>query len=161
GLSAPRDLSVEYCEELAAAAHGIARVARGRKSLVFAESRANAERVAHALEGAGVEVFVHHSSVSRTDRALAEQRFAPGQNVAIVCTSTMELGIDVGDLDQVIQVDAPSTVASFRQRLGRTGRRPGTRQKCAFFCLTPESLLQAVALLRLAASGWVEDVRPA
>ncbi len=156
-----RDLRVDLCEEITEAAAGISEMARGKKSLVFVESRAKAERVAHALEGTGVEVFIHHSSVSRADRALAEEQFSRGQNTAIVCTSTMELGIDVGDLDQVIQLDAPTSVASFLQRMGRTGRRAGTRSNCTFFCLSPESLLQSLALLRLAQSGWVEDVRPA
>jgi ATP-dependent Lhr-like helicase len=158
---ADRDLRLDLCAEIGEAVAGIAQVARGKKSLVFVESRSKAEKVAHALSGTGVEVFIHHSSVSRSDRALAEEQFARGQNTAIVCTSTMELGIDVGDLDQVIQVDAPATVASFLQRLGRTGRRPDTRANCTFFCLSPEALLQSVALLRLAQAGWVEDVRPA
>jgi ATP-dependent Lhr-like helicase len=157
-----RDLCVEWCGEgLRDTARAIAQRARGRKSLVFVESRAKAEDVAQALQGSDVEVFIHHSSVSRADRAVAEEQFARGQNTAIVCTSTMELGIDVGDLDQVIQVDAPSSVASMLQRLGRTGRREGTRANCTFMCQSTESLLQVVALLRLAQRGWVEDVRPA
>jgi ATP-dependent Lhr-like helicase len=157
---AERDLRVGRCKDMEDAAFRIAAAARGRKSLVFVESRAKAEKVAHALEGRGVEVFIHHSAVSRADRALAEEQFARGENTAIVCTSTMELGIDVGDLDQVLQVDAPASVASFLQRLGRTGRRAGSRANCRFFCLSAESLLQTVALLRLAEAGWVEDVTP-
>ena len=156
-----RRLRLDLCADVDEAARGIAGVARGKKSLVFVESRAKAERVAHALAGSGVEVFIHHSSVSRADRALAEAEFARGHNTAIVCTSTMELGIDVGDLDQVIQVDAPGSVASFLQRIGRTGRRAGMAQRCTFFCLSPESLLQALAVVRLAERGFVEEVRPA
>ncbi|MEO7889580.1 MAG: DEAD/DEAH box helicase [Vicinamibacterales bacterium] len=158
---ASRSLRLDLCQDIAEAAAGIGQLARGKKSLVFVESRSKAERVAHALAGTGVEVFIHHSSVSRADRTLAEEQFARGQNTAIVCTSTMELGIDVGDLDHVVQVDAPASVASFLQRLGRTGRRANTRANCTFFCLSSESLLQSVALLRLAESGWVEDVQPA
>lgn len=158
---ANRDLHLDLCADIGEAAAGIGQLARGKKSLVFVESRSKAEKVAHALAGTGVEVFIHHSSVSRADRILAEEQFNHGQNTAIVCTSTMELGIDVGDLDQVIQVDAPTTVASFLQRLGRTGRRANTRSNCTFFCLSSESLLQSIALLRLAESGWVEDVQPA
>jgi ATP-dependent Lhr-like helicase len=158
---AQRDLHLDLCADISDAAAAIGQIARGKKSLVFVESRSKAERVAHALAGTGVEVFIHHSSVSRADRTLAEEQFTKGQNTAIVCTSTMELGIDVGDLDQVIQVDAPSSVASFLQRLGRTGRRDNTRANCTFFCLSSESLLQSVALLRLAEAGWVEDVQPA
>lgn len=156
-----RDLRLDLCADIAEAAAGIGQLARGKKSLVFVESRSKAEKVAHSLAGTGVEVFIHHSSVSRADRTLAEEQFTHGQNTAIVCTSTMELGIDVGDLDQVIQVDAPSSVASFLQRLGRTGRRENARANCMFFCLSAESLLQSVALLRLAEAGWVEDVQPA
>ncbi len=59
----------------------------------------------------------------------------------------------VGDLDQVLQVHAPTTVASFLQRMGRTRRRAGTRSYCTFFFLSPESLLRTVALLRLAEAG--------
>ncbi|WP_437637206.1 DEAD/DEAH box helicase [Sorangium sp. So ce854] len=158
---AARDLRLDLCADIGEAASAIGQIARGKKSLVFVESRSKAEKVAHALAGTDVEVFIHHSSVSRADRTLAEEQFARGRNTAIVCTSTMELGIDVGDLDQVIQVDAPASVASFLQRLGRTGRREDTRANCTFFCLSPESLLQSVALLRLAETGWVEDVRPA
>jgi ATP-dependent helicase Lhr and Lhr-like helicase len=158
---AERGLRLDLCADIGEAAVGIGQLARGKKSLVFVESRSKAEKVAHALAGSDVEVFIHHSSVSRADRTLAEEQFARGQNTAIVCTSTMELGIDVGDLDHVIQVDAPASVASFLQRLGRTGRRANTRANCTFFCLSSESLLQSLALLRLAESGWVEDVQPA
>lgn len=155
-----RQLTVERVDSVDQAALEVARIAHGRKSLVFVESRSQAERVAHALSGSRVEVFIHHSAVSRADRELAEAQFTSGRNTAIVCTSTMELGIDVGDLDQIIQIDAPSTVASFLQRIGRTGRRHGTTQKCTFFCLSDGSLLQTAALLRLADRGWVEEVRP-
>jgi ATP-dependent Lhr-like helicase len=158
---AVRDLRLDLCADIREASTSIGQLARGKKSLIFVESRSKAEMVAHALGGTDVEVFIHHSSVSRSDRTLAEEQFATGQNTAIVCTSTMELGIDVGDLDQVIQIDAPASVSSFLQRLGRTGRRPNTRSNCTFFCLSPESLLQSIALLRLGQAGWVEDVRPA
>ena len=156
-----RNLRLELCGSISEAAASIGQLARSKKSLIFVESRSKAEQVAHALSGTGVEVFIHHSSVSRADRTLAEEQFASGQNTAIVCTSTLELGIDVGDLDQVIQVDAPTSVTSFLQRLGRTGRRPNTRANCSFFCLSAESLLQSIAILRLAERGWVEDVQPA
>ena len=134
-----RDLRIDLCADIteAAAASRSSRAARRASSSSRAARKA--EKVAHALGGSGVEVFIHHSSVSRADRALAEEQFTNGQNTAIVCTSTMELGIDVGDLDQVIQVDAPASVASFLQRLGRTGRRANTRANCTFFCMSAAS----------------------
>jgi ATP-dependent Lhr-like helicase len=156
-----RDIRVDFVDGVVGVASEAARLGQGKKSLVFVESRGQAEKVAAAMAGRGVEVFVHHSAVSRADRQEAEEKFANGQNTAIVCTSTMELGIDVGDLDLVVQVDAPATVASFQQRIGRTGRRAGTRSNATFLCQTPETLLQAAALVRLSERGWVEDVRPA
>lgn len=157
---AQRDFHVDLLEDAAAVAAAAAGLAQGKKSLVFVETRSQAERIAGAMTGRSVDVFVHHSAVSRADRQAAEERFTSGQNTAIVCTSTMELGIDVGDLDLVIQVDAPASVASLLQRTGRTGRRAGTRSNCTFLCKTPEAMLQATALLRLAERGFVEDVTP-
>jgi ATP-dependent Lhr-like helicase len=110
------------------------------------------------MRGGGVDVFVHHSSVSLEERRDAEQRFHHGANVAIVCTSTLELGIDVGDLDLVFQANAPSTVSSFMQRMGRTGRRPGQAANTTFYCETPDEVLQATAIVELAREGWVESV---
>jgi ATP-dependent Lhr-like helicase len=156
-----RDLEVDLCDDLEGVALSAAAMTRGRKCLVFVESRGQAERTAAAMADRDSEVFVHHSAVSRADREIAERRLAEGTTGAIVCTSTMELGIDVGDLDLVVQVDAPSTVAGMLQRLGRTGRRPGTRVTGRFLCQTNDTLLQVVALLRLAARGWVEPVTPA
>jgi len=158
--SGERDLRVDYLADVDMAAEAAARLGRFKKSLVFVESRSQAERVAAAMSGRGTEVFVHHSAVSRADRARAEARFATGRNTAIVCTATMELGLDVGDLDHVIQVDAPATVSGLMQRMGRTGRRPGTRSNCTFLCVSPEAVAQAAAMVRLVREGWVEDVRP-
>ena len=158
--TAERDFHIDLLEDGTLVAAQAARLAQGKKSLVFVETRSEAERISGAMAGRGVEVFVHHSAVSRADRQLAEERFTSGQNTAIVCTSTMELGIDVGDLDLVLQVNAPGSVASMLQRTGRTGRRAGTRSNCTFLCKTPEAMLQATALLRLVDRGFVEGVRP-
>ncbi|MGH3800978.1 MAG: helicase-related protein, partial [Pseudonocardiaceae bacterium] len=73
---------------------------------------------------------------------------------------TLELGIDVGDLGRVIQINAPRTVASFLQRLGRTGRRTGTSRNCLFLCLEPDDVLHAAGLLLRWSQGWVEPVVP-
>ena len=156
-----RDIVIDHCLDLGDAANAVVRLGLGKKSLVFVESRARAEKVAHALAGGGVDVFIHHSSVSREEREHAEQQFSYGHNTAIVCTATMELGIDVGDLDQVVQLDAPSSVASFLQRMGRTGRRAGRRPNTTFLCTSSEALLQAAAIARLALRGWVENIAPA
>jgi ATP-dependent Lhr-like helicase len=132
--------------------------AQGKKSLFFCQTRALTEAVADRMRGRGTDVFVHHSSVSLEERQAAEERFHHGTNACIVATSTLELGIDVGDLDLVFQANAPSTVSSFLQRMGRTGRRSGSVANTTFFCDNPESVLQAIALIELAREGWVESV---
>jgi ATP-dependent Lhr-like helicase len=110
------------------------------------------------MRRAGTAVFVHHSAVSREERQIAEAQFHHGTDACIVCTSTLELGIDVGDLDRVLQAEAPDTVSSFLQRMGRTGRREGQTANTSFFCESSEGVLQAAALVELAKSGWVESV---
>ncbi|MFM7203726.1 MAG: DEAD/DEAH box helicase [Myxococcota bacterium] len=153
-----RQLLVVHRPELVALAQVAARPAQGQKSLFFCQSRATTEVMASHMRRAGTTVFVHHSAVSQEERLLAEERFHHGTDVCIVCTSTLELGIDVGDLDRVFQAEAPDTVSSFLQRMGRTGRRAGQLPNTSFFCETAEGVLQAVALIELAKSGWVESV---
>lgn len=154
-----RQLQVVHRPDLAALAFQAAALAKGQKSLFFCQSRSTTEIVAEHMRRAGTTVFVHHSAVSREERQLAEERFAHGSDACIVCTSTLELGIDVGDLDRVLQSDAPDTVSSFMQRMGRTGRRAGQLANTTFFCESTETVVQALALIDLAKSGWVESVQ--
>jgi ATP-dependent Lhr-like helicase len=153
-----RELRVLLHESVGLLAQEAARRAAGHKSLFFCQSRALTETVAERMRGGGTEVFVHHSSVSLEERRAAEERFHHGTNACIVCTSTLELGIDVGDLDLVLQANAPSTVSSFLQRMGRTGRRAGQVANTTFLCEEGDGVLQSVALIELAREGWVEKV---
>lgn len=154
------DVVLDYVGSLGNAALVLSRLHRGEKRLVFCDSRSQVEELGQALRSYGVRTFVSHSSLGIDERRWAEEAFAAGSDCVIVATSTLELGIDVGDLDRVIQVDAPSTVASFLQRLGRTGRRPGTRRNCLFLATDEDTLLRAAALLRLWDEEFVEPVRP-
>ena len=155
---ARRELLVLHREEPADLARDAAGMARGLKSLYFSQSRAGSEQTAERMRANGTHVFVHHSSVSREEREDAEANFAYGRDACICCTSTLELGIDVGDLDRVLQADAPDSVSSFLQRMGRTGRRAGQSANTSFFCGDPQTVLQAIALIELARDGWVEPV---
>lgn len=154
----PKDIRIYLRDTSRAVAQLASQKALGQKSLFFCESRSLAEDIAERMRDRGTDVFVHHSSVSLEERAAAEARFHRGSNASIVCTSTLELGIDVGDLDQVFQANAPSTVSSFLQRLGRTGRRAGQRANTTFFCEDVETVLQAIAVVELARQNWVESV---
>ena len=157
---APIDVVLDFVGDLENAATVISRLHRGEKRLVFCDSRSRVETLAGLLRASGMAAFVSHSSLSAVERRRAEEAFARGEDCVIVATSTLELGIDVGDLDRVIQIDAPSRVASFLQRLGRTGRRPGRSRNCLFLCTTEEALLRAAALLNLWGEGYVEPITP-
>lgn len=157
-VPARRDLLVLHRDDFVSLSLEAARRAKGQKSLFFCQSRSTTESVAEHMRRAGTQVFVHHSAVSREERQLAEERFHHGSDACIVCTSTLELGIDVGDLDRVLQAEAPDTVNSFLQRMGRTGRRQGQTANTTFFCETTEGVLQAIALIELAKAKWVEEI---
>ena len=151
---------LDHVESLGNAAHVISRLHGGEKRLVFCDSRARVEMLSTRLRELGVNTLVSHSSLAASERRQAEEAFAEGQNCVIVATSTLELGIDVGDLDRVLQIDAPAKVASFLQRLGRTGRRPGTTANTTFLTTSPSALLRAAGLLVLWSEGHVEPVEP-
>ncbi|GHE29462.1 ATP-dependent helicase [Streptomyces capitiformicae] len=157
-LPPPGDIQLDFVGSLANAATVIAALHRGEKRLVFCESRKQVEELGAALRAKGVTAFLSHASLSVDERRRAEEAFAEARDCVIVSTSTLELGIDVGDLDRVIQIDAPNTVASFLQRLGRTGRRPGSSRNCLFLATDDAGLLSAAALLLLWSRGWVEPV---
>lgn len=157
---ATRQVGIVHRPAIVGLAQEAAARASGKKSLLFCQSRALAETVAEQMRRGGTSVFVHHSSVSVDERREAEASFHHGANVCIACTSTLELGIDVGDLDLVFQVNAPSTVSSFLQRLGRTGRRAGSVANTTFFCDNRDAVLQSIALVELARAHWVESVPP-
>ncbi|MFE4674488.1 DEAD/DEAH box helicase [Streptomyces sp. NPDC056723] len=154
------NVELDYVGSLTNAAKVIEALHRGEKRLVFCDSRKQVEELGSALRERGVTVFLSHASLSAEERARSEVAFAEARDCVIVSTSTLELGIDVGDLDRVIQIDSPSTVASFLQRIGRTGRRAGTSRNCLFLATREDTLLQAAGLLTLWSRGWVEPVVP-
>jgi ATP-dependent Lhr-like helicase len=155
---AQRQIKVLLREDELEIARDAAREGAGKKSLFFCQSRSGTEKIAEQMRGGDIEVFVHHGSVSKEERQAAEERFAQGTNACIVATSTLELGIDVGGLDLTFQANAPSSVSSFLQRMGRTGRREGTVANMTFLCDDAVPVVQAAALVRLASRGWVEPV---
>ena len=157
---ADADVQLDYVGSLSNAAIVISRLFRGEKRLVFCDSRSRVEELGNELRRLGVSAFLSHSSLSAEQRRTAEHAFSEARDCVIVATSTLELGIDVGDLDRVIQIDAPWSVASFLQRLGRTGRRQGSTRNCLFLATSEDALLRAAALLALWEAGYVEPVTP-
>jgi hypothetical protein len=127
----------------------------GRSAIVFCATRRAAEDLAARLNGRAraqdspTEYLAHHSSLSKSERERVEARMREiGQRAVIVSTSTLELGIDIGALDLVVQVNAAPTLAGFVQRMGRTGRQDGDPH--VMYTLTTDGLADRVALRRTA-----------
>ena len=153
---------------------------RGSDNLVFAGARQRVEIYADRLrelcerEHLPQEFYPHHASLSREHRDFVERRLKdPAKPTTAVCTSTLELGIDIGDVTCVAQIGAPFSVAALRQRLGRSGRREGQpailRQYAVEAKLTPESsfvdrlrlgLIRSIAMIDLLLEGWCEPPKP-
>ncbi|KQS08320.1 ATP-dependent helicase [Curtobacterium sp. Leaf183] len=157
---APPELVLDHVGSLENAATVISQLHVGEKRLVFCESRRQAEELAFELRGRGVTTFISHSSLSLDERRQSERAFAEARDCVIVSTSTLELGIDIGDLHRMIQLDSPRSVGSFLQRLGRTGRRLGTVRNALFLTTDYDSLLRAAGLLHLWGNRFVEPVIP-
>ena len=130
-------------------------IGQHRTTLVFVNTRKLAERVTARLTGVmGAElVTCHHSSLSRERRLDAEHRLKSGSLRALVATASLELGIDIGDVDLAIQVGATRSIATFLQRVGRSGHARGRIPKGRLFPLTIDELVEAAALLRAVGRG--------
>lgn len=160
GVSTDAYVTVDHVGSVENAATVIARLHRGEKRLVFCDSRSRAEQLGSRLRDQGVRTFISHASLSAAERRQAEAAFAEERDCVIVATSTLELGIDVGDLDRVIQIDAPASVSSFLQRMGRTGRRAGSRRNCLFLTTIDDAFLLALGITQKWSEAWVEAAVP-
>jgi len=131
-----------------------------RTTLIFTLSRRWAERVALNLQkrvGADA-VMAHHGSLARKERVLAEQRLKRGDLRAIVATASLELGIDVGAVELVCQIDSPKSISAAIQRVGRSGHSLGATPKGRFFALTTDDLLECAAAVRAIRRGHLDEV---
>jgi ATP-dependent helicase Lhr and Lhr-like helicase len=129
-----------------------------RSTIVFTNSRRLSERLAHRLnELAGEElVRAHHGSIAREQRIQIEEDLKAGRSPAIVATSSLELGIDMGAVDLVIQVESPTSVARGLQRVGRAGHQVGAPSKGVIFPKYRGDLLEAAVVARRMHEGAIE-----
>ncbi len=131
-----------------------------RSTLIFVNTRRMAERVTHQLtELLGEDqVGSHHGSLSTDIRLRTEQRLKDGQLKAVVATASLELGLDVGYIDLVIQIGSPRAIATFLQRIGRSGHSLGKTPKGRLFALTRDELIECMALVRAIRAGRLDVV---
>jgi len=152
---------------------------RGSNNLVFPNSRRSVEIYADLLrrhcerDSVPNEFWAHHGSLAKDYREEAERALKEGTRPATaICTTTLELGIDIGSVKSICQVGPSPSVASLRQRLGRSGRRKGESAILRGYCIEPilgpksgvsdnlrEGLVQSVAMIRLLVGGWFEPPR--
>ncbi|MBR3504432.1 MAG: DEAD/DEAH box helicase [Clostridia bacterium] len=134
----------------------------GRTVLVFCEGRATAEKVAAGVNALGGEGYArsHHGSVAKEQRLEAERALKAGRLKVLCATSSMELGIDVGEIDLVIQVGCPQRVASAVQRLGRAGHRPGAVSAMRFYPRMKQEMLLAAMTTEAMRRGAIEKLEP-
>ncbi|HBN77865.1 MAG TPA: DEAD/DEAH box helicase, partial [Planctomycetaceae bacterium] len=131
-----------------------------RSTLIFVNTRRMAERVSHQLtELLGEDqVSSHHGSLSADIRLDTEQRLKTGQLKAVVATASLELGIDVGYIDLVIQLGSPDGISKFLQRIGRSGHALGLTPKGRLFALTRDELVECMGLIRAVRSGRLDVI---
>ncbi|MCW5659719.1 MAG: DEAD/DEAH box helicase [Burkholderiaceae bacterium] len=136
-------------------------IAQHRTTLIFVNQRRVAERAArHLAERLGeAHVTAHHGSLAREHRLDAEQRLKSGQLKALVATSSLELGIDIGDIDLVCQLGSPRAINAFLQRVGRAGHAIGATPKGRLFPLALDDLLECAALLDAVRRGELDRIR--
>lgn len=136
----------------------LALIRQHRSTLLFVNNRRLAERLANALNELAKEelVFAHHGSLAHDHRQRLEAELKAGAMRALVCTSSLELGIDVGSIDLVIQIESPPSVASALQRVGRSGHRVGDVSRGVLFPKFRHDLLACAALAAAMDRGEVE-----
>jgi ATP-dependent helicase Lhr and Lhr-like helicase len=132
-----------------------------RTTLVFVNTRRMAERVAkHLSDRLGKEhVTSHHGSMAKESRLDAEQRLKQGKLRALVATASLELGIDIGDVDLVCQLGTPRAISTFLQRVGRSGHAVTGTPKGRLFPLTRDELVECAALLDAVRQGELDRLR--
>jgi len=162
----PTENDFDLAEELRTSPEATARIRRildlvkGHTStLIFVNSRTNAEMLGHLLSQLTNDIAVHHGSLSREERALIEDEFKAKALKAIVCTSTLELGIDIGHVDLVIQYLSPRQVSSLIQRVGRSGHKLNMTSKGVVITAFPDDTMEALSAVRRAYKGQMEPLK--
>jgi ATP-dependent Lhr-like helicase len=134
---------------------------QNHSTLFFANSRRMVEKVTRLInESEGEQVYCHHGSLSKEIRSVVEKRFKDGELSAIIATSSLELGIDIGSVDEVVLIQAPYSIASAIQRIGRSGHGVGEVSIGMFYPLHSRDLVEAAVIAANIDSEAIETIAP-
>lgn len=138
-------------------------MAPGKTSLVFVNGRSLAEKLAldiNRLDEQTTLSYAHHGSLARETRLAVESRLKRGELRSVIATSTLEMGIDIGNLDEVLLVQSPPSVTSAVQRIGRAGHKVGEISRATLYPVHGQDFISAAALARLVGQGKIEALQP-
>jgi len=162
----PQDQDYDLAQKLRTAPGAAARIRRmsdlvnqHTSTLIFVNSRTNAEMLGHKFNQLTSNIAVHHGSLSKEERSLIEDEFKTKVLKAVVCTSTLELGIDIGHVDLVIQYLSPRQVSSLIQRVGRSGHRLDLVSKGIIVTAFPDDILEGIVAIQQAYKNHLEPLR--
>ena len=157
--SADSQLAGELVTDVSVASHVRAIIDildNSRSSLIFVNTRQTAEALGSRLAAVGASIGIHHGSLAKETRISVEEQFKAGDLAALLCTSSMELGIDVGRIDHVIQYQSPREVTRLLQRVGRAGHRLDAVSTGSIVASSSDDVMESVAIVEAALEGAVE-----
>jgi len=150
------DVSIEFIQEQEKRLERLKQLADTHRSLIFVNTRSTAEEVGAWLKKQGASVEIHHGSLSKEVRIAAEEKFKRGDVRSLLCTSSLELGIDIGDVELVVQYSSPHQTSRLMQRIGRSGHSVDKTPKGIIIATDFDDQLEGEAIISLAKNGWLE-----
>ena len=157
GKNRPMEVEVEAPHEHEKALEKMKSLLEKNRSLLFVNTRSTAEELGASLKKMGAPLDVHHGSLAKEVRIGTEDRFKRGELASVICTSSLELGIDIGDVSLVIQYGSPHQVFRLIQRIGRSGHSMEKTPKGVVFTTDADDQLESEVIKILAHNGWIEN----